>query len=656
MRGRFVNSTGLNNPTRVFAWVRALTLGLCASSALARQDAPQAPSAWSAASTPVDVASTLPDSVDLVLVIDRARELRASSLGALVQEKLKASGLLDPLSSAWSELAQQLKLGSDEAFDRLVGRRVVLATRLQGPRATGSPGKEAVSDRSWAILSLVDVSTERLLFERLQAAPRGIALGHQILALERGRYELTSHRVNGVNGEPQASVIVLGPSAQSELFDDLIATLATGAKTPLGQLDVLQQARSGNAEKAGDARAPSPCEVLVLAGLDVSGEASSAPQPLARPQAGTEWSNFVVITSGRERASGRSDSRAQSEKGAPGESWQARVVVRQESKRAALLGLQESSDALARSISQSDEVLGLSLLSVVQCAPLEPVLGNTLSMLDLSRVLNVSGENPEMSGARRAVSLRALPDAARDSAGVGDRLVCTIGLEVSDRDAAAVEIDRTVARTVGLIEERFNPDTPRPLDFGGVSPSSPRVLPIRLRPGSLPLGLAGEGNDPIVLSWAFPAVPGQAGPAGWWIMSGSAGASPSSEAPPSSEPPHSPEATAAASPARLLSREMSTITRAGGEGVRERWVWMGSGRPAALEARLSQAIPDYLGIRSALKRVDRFDACLRISNVGDVIGDVGMTLFEPVSAPGTDKNAPRSEPAEPLPGPAKPRR
>src|SRR5438477_394605 len=82
----------------------------------------------------------------------------------------------------------------------LLGERVVVATR------GGARG------RTWAILSEVAPETERRLFDRLQAAPRAIDAGHQILSIEKGAYELTSHA-----GTTRTSLrtIVLGPAGRS---------------------------------------------------------------------------------------------------------------------------------------------------------------------------------------------------------------------------------------------------------------------------------------------------------------------------------------------------------------------------------------------------------------------------------------------------------
>ena len=82
-------------------------------------------------------------------------------------------------------------------------------------------------------------------------------------------------------------------------------------------------------------------------------------------------------------------------------------------------------------------------------------------------------------------------------------------------------------------------------------------------------------------------------------------------------------------PTELLRSDANALLTIDPPGVAAqnvRWVWLASARPGALEALLPSAFPDYNGIRSGLRRFEWVDLKLRITDQGDIQGDLVLRL------------------------------
>lgn len=179
--------------------IRVLIVGVVSWCALA---------ARSAAQDVYSSAALVPGDANLVFAVHDAAKLRREPVGRT--GALLAEGVFGftRTGEAWGKLSRQLGLTPEESFDRLLGTRFVFVQRWS------ADGKS-----SWAIRSVVDRETDRLLRERLKPAPRKVEKGQTILAIEEGAFWLA------IGGERESPAILLGPSDATALFDELVPTL-----------------------------------------------------------------------------------------------------------------------------------------------------------------------------------------------------------------------------------------------------------------------------------------------------------------------------------------------------------------------------------------------------------------------------------------------
>lgn len=581
------------------AWlVGGATLAIIVAGAVALRlaqapPAPEVPAAERAVVPPaagprisgaVLAAGRLPDSVDMVLVVDKAAELRLTPLGSGLAAALGAQGSLDEVQEAWAALAKQLGYTEREALDNLLGRRLVIASRA----VTGDP-----TQQRWAVMSDVSRETERRIKDRLEAAPRSIDAGHQILSIERGRFELTSHRARP--DDPAASrdsvTLVMGPAGESEMFDELVGVLAGGTSRPLAATDALARAA-----QAG------PAEVLFLARLNARSAPDRGP-----------WSDFVVLAGRRAGLGDEAD-----------RTWTTRVLVRDSQRRLALDAVPPTSDAPFVALS------GGSLLTVLQAAPLSAVFGEGSAMGSMFAALPLPARAQPLASGRQALSVRRV--------GERGRLACTIAVETSSVGELAGPMDASMSRGIQSVEQSLGVAAPAPRDFAGILPRAARVVDITV-PEFSPLRTI--TTEPVSVAWSYPSVDAGDTPAaaagswGWWavtLVQSRAGDRPT------------PAQVLASESAALLTE--GTRVETGLDGRVSRWVLLATMRPSALEALLPAAVPDFRSLRSTFRRFEAFDARLSITDEGDVQGDVTFRLLPGDAGPGVDPaGAPTSDPA-----------
>ena|GEM_PF-2297954 len=167
-----------------------------------------------------DLIARLPASVTLAVSIDQAAVQRTSDPGRSLWAFIQDAKLMQRTQGAWNELAAALKLPPEQAFDELLGRRAIFVL------SDTKPGQRT----QWALLSEVTPKVETRIRESLSPAPRSIGRGRPILSLERGTYELatTAGRPGRIQPPefPADELIVLAPSENAALFDDLLAVLS----------------------------------------------------------------------------------------------------------------------------------------------------------------------------------------------------------------------------------------------------------------------------------------------------------------------------------------------------------------------------------------------------------------------------------------------
>lgn len=162
--------------------------------------------------------AALPQSADVVVVVDRGAQQHASPQGGALERAWRELGDFAGTARAWDELASVLRLTPEEAFDELLGRRCTLILDLDG------------GSRQWAVLTEVQPAFERRILERLRPAARQTVGNVPILALEHGRFELATSRARLPGrarspGQPALSTVLIAPAASSELFDSLLPLL-----------------------------------------------------------------------------------------------------------------------------------------------------------------------------------------------------------------------------------------------------------------------------------------------------------------------------------------------------------------------------------------------------------------------------------------------
>ncbi|MFG0326229.1 MAG: hypothetical protein ACF8SC_03050, partial [Phycisphaerales bacterium JB037] len=192
---------------------------------------------------PLEAAAGLSRAAEVVIVIDDADDLRRGVAGrAAIELFARSAGAVEPLERAWRDLAEQLALEDDRAFDELLGRRVaILVDGLEEP------------EPQWAIIALVPRSTKHRVITRLDAKPRRLSQQVQVLGLEGGRLELAVLPGDDRDGTRQ---IVLAPRG-ADLIDRLIALERepvrafedAGMRTLAGRHDVAVVVRSRDAGK-----------------------------------------------------------------------------------------------------------------------------------------------------------------------------------------------------------------------------------------------------------------------------------------------------------------------------------------------------------------------------------------------------------------------
>ena len=170
------------------------------------------------------VVSRMPIGVDFVAAVDDGAVLRKDLHGSPVMLALASLSRPEAVMNAWSEFAGELGMTDAEAFDLLLGQRVIVVGSQLRADATDAP--------RWAILSELDPQTERSLRALLKAVPRRIVNGQPVLEFEHGSYLLATSNgrlVCGADGRFDntlaSSILLLAPAADRELFDQMLPLL-----------------------------------------------------------------------------------------------------------------------------------------------------------------------------------------------------------------------------------------------------------------------------------------------------------------------------------------------------------------------------------------------------------------------------------------------
>jgi hypothetical protein len=239
--------------------------------------------------------ASLPGRVEAVIVIRDAAGQRNSDAGRALASMLVESGLMRLTALGWRDLADELGWSEVEAFDRLLGRRVMLVAEGLGPGETFR----------WALLCDVDRQAELRIRRRLKAAPRGIIQNHPVLAVEDGRFQLAFGRrsARSLNGDRLGSgrwngggTLLLAPAEFSDLFDALLPALdGASDEGGFGQTETFSHARRiGMGDMLAVVRLP-----IQYAGrlIDASPEATGEPFAVVRADHGVRGWHATIASS-----------------------------------------------------------------------------------------------------------------------------------------------------------------------------------------------------------------------------------------------------------------------------------------------------------------------------------------------------------------------
>jgi hypothetical protein len=204
--------------------MKRLTLALCLCAVTA---SPLWASDWS------QFAKTAPADTDLLIVIEQAAVLRAEPAGKSLAELFSQLIPMTATMQAWNSLAAHLDLPSDEAFDVLLGNRVVFIGRHQED-----------APMQWAIESEIPSKLAFRLLRKLGARPRDIKNNHAIALLEENRFQLTYRRFG------DCATMIFAPTSSESLFNDLIAKMTPAAGKSLADTSEFSAAIANSRSEA----------------------------------------------------------------------------------------------------------------------------------------------------------------------------------------------------------------------------------------------------------------------------------------------------------------------------------------------------------------------------------------------------------------------
>jgi hypothetical protein len=361
--------------------------------------------------------------------------------------------------------------------------------------------------------------------------------------------------------------------------------LANGATQPLGEREVIRAAAGAGSS-----------QVLLLARLATSS---------AVPAEQDRWADFLVLSGGRTDRPGSALTSNASE-------FNSRVIYRERGRTAENLAVPVSSDAVFRALAPD------SLLTIVQAAPVQKVLGEAARVVDALQDIPLPEAAREYLGTRQVLSLRQVRTPGAPANADPVPLTGLIALETTSTSRLAPHVDGSITRFVSASELRFGLSRPPPHDFGGRLPQVTRVMPLEV-PDSNPLRALLPGS--LTVTWSYPSenvanpLPGprlsevETTP-GWWVMCLTP-SGPGMESQP--EFSHQNAVEALVGVTETQSREA-------------RWIWLGAMKAAELEERLPAILPDIGGFRSAMRRFDNVRVELSINPAGDIQGDLSAKL------------------------------
>ena len=171
---------------------------------------------------PEHALAALPETVQLAVLLDNAAQLRATEGGQKMWSIVSSTGFFSQIEQSWPTFATDLEFTPEQAFDELLGRRVIIATNA------------SFEDKSqWVLITHVTAAVEQSLRNRLRPANRGLFQGFPILSVGGGKYELATSTITADDNSEKLSIIILAPGGTT-LFEDVLKSF--GSNTAADQV------------------------------------------------------------------------------------------------------------------------------------------------------------------------------------------------------------------------------------------------------------------------------------------------------------------------------------------------------------------------------------------------------------------------------------
>jgi hypothetical protein len=162
--------------------------------------------AWASSCASADgiIESTkmVPADVGFFVAVDHPTELRVGLVGGFALAVVDSVAGFVQTFDAWDRLAKELGWTGAEAFDALLGTRVVFAAKTvtEEERAADQAAGPGPSLGAWVLMSQVTDATAQRLTQRLKPMPRELVAGTPVLSVENGRFLLGLARRDAVEG------------------------------------------------------------------------------------------------------------------------------------------------------------------------------------------------------------------------------------------------------------------------------------------------------------------------------------------------------------------------------------------------------------------------------------------------------------------------
>ncbi len=469
-------------------------------------------SAVAGAGNVLESARLVPGDVSVFVAVDDGAELRRSPVGGFALAMIDSVAGFTQTFEAWDRLSADLGWTPTQAFDALLGNRVVFAAMRRREGAGDEPAAKrpqvsSASDGSaslrigiggaevaggagglgpWILMSEITQPTAARISDRLKPMPRQLVAGAAVLSVENGRFLLgLAKRARGGLDADGFTVMIVEAANENLLITSLREARGGGGPAQSlwdsGRVDELRPLAQG-------ADAVVSIDVGAFAGGKHDGVPASKPAWLgaaARRADNGVTLQSVMVTPGSNAAKGGA---------LPSPGWSAEAF-------GAL-----AKDAVFASVESN---------SMVAAGPLGRVWDAEFE--GFAALIGLSPDLPQRAGLTgRLVSLVRLSDAGEFDAAVAMESDALSGAAAVG-DAETARVVASVARTTGAMEADGTRLTdPASFDLGVLPPTVERSLDVS---GIAGAGISGMWKGGAKLVWRYVTAPRNdaEGRFGWWV-------------------------------------------------------------------------------------------------------------------------------------------